>query len=228
MLSTLVLLVLTSLPVEGGSHSLRRPYAEVLAEVAARREDLGARWGKPGADRKALRREARAAVLQALTGELLPAWYGTPWEFYGATQRPGTGSIACGYLVSTVLEHAGFRVERVRMAQQPAEYIVKTLVPPRRTWRFRDRPVSEVVDRVRSEGEGLYLVGLDYHVGFLWNDGAKVWMCHSSYLGTAEVLCEDALASPAMLSRYHVVGRLFEDGMMEAWLEGRALPTVTR
>ncbi len=228
MLSALVLLALTSLPVEGDSHALRRPYEEVLTELAARRGDLGARWGRRGADRAALRSEARAAVLQAITGEMLPAWHGTPWEFYGDAQRPGAGSIACGYLVSTVLQHAGFRVERVRMAQQPAEYIVKTLVPPRRTWRFRDRPVSQVVERVQREGMGLYLVGLDYHVGFLWNDGAKVWMCHSSYLGTAEVVCEDALTSPAMLSRYHVVGRLFEDGMMEAWLEGRALPTVTR
>ncbi|QSQ28104.1 hypothetical protein JY651_14090 [Pyxidicoccus parkwayensis] len=126
-----------------------------------------------------------------------------------------------------MLEDAGFRVERVRMAQQRAEYIVKTLVPPRRVWRFRNRPVREVVERVTKEGEGLYLVGLDYHVGFLWNDGTRVQMCHSSYLGTVEVVCEDALTSPAMVSGYHVVGRLLEDGMLEAWLEGRALPTFT-
>ncbi len=224
MISVLLLVALASSPVEGSA----RPYEAVLAELASRRVELGARWGQRGADRAALRREAREAVLGAVTRELLPAWYGTPWEFYGASRTPRVGSIACGYLVSTVLEAAGFRVERVRMAQQPAEHIVKTLVPAKRTWRFRDRPVSEVVRRVQREGEGLYLVGLDYHVGFLWNDGAQVWMCHSSYLGTAEVLCEDALTSPAMVSGYHVVGRLLEDGMMEAWLEGRALPTFTR
>lgn len=224
MISVLLVVALASTPVEGSA----RTYESVLADLASRREALGARWARRDADRPALRREARGAVLQAITRELLPAWAGTPWEFYGDSRTPRVGSIACGYLVSTVLEHAGFRVERVRMAQQPAEYIVKTLAPPGRTWRFRNRPVDEVVRRVQREGEGLYLVGLDYHVGLLWNDGAQVWMCHSSYLGTAEVLCEDALTSPAMVSGYHVVGRLLEDGMMDAWLEGRALPTVTR
>ncbi|MFP2907873.1 hypothetical protein ACLESD_23060 [Pyxidicoccus sp. 3LFB2] len=224
----LLLVTVASLPVEDVARTGERPYAEVLAELAARRGELAARWLQPGVDRDAIRSEARAVVLQALTGQLLPAWHGTPWEFYGATRTPRSGSIACGYLVSTVLVDAGFRVERVRMAQQPSEYIVKTLAPPRRTWRFRTRPVSDVVDRVKREGEGLYVVGLDYHVGFLWNDGTRVWMCHSSYLGTAEALCEDALTSPAMLSRYHVVGRLLEEGMLDAWLEGRALPTVTR
>ncbi|WP_240359082.1 hypothetical protein [Pyxidicoccus trucidator] len=228
MLSVLLLVALTSLPVEEGPLARERPYPEVLAELTARREELATRWRVRGVDRAAVRSEARTVVLQALTGQVLPAWHGTPWEFYGTTRTPRSGGIACGYLVSTVLEDAGFRVERVRMAQQPAEHIVKTLAPPRRTWRFRNRPVSEVVHRVTREGEGLYVVGLDYHVGFLWNDGSRVWMCHSSYLGTAEALCEDALTSPAMLSRYHVVGRLLEDGMLDAWLEGRALPTVTR
>ncbi|MBN8468886.1 hypothetical protein JYJ95_20490 [Corallococcus exiguus] len=124
-----------------------------------------------------------------------------------------------------MLRDAGFRIERVRLAQQPSEHIVKTLAPALKTWRFRDRPVSEVIDRVSHAGAGLYVVGLDYHVGFLWNDSAKVWMCHSSYLGEAKVVCEDALTSPAMVSRYHVVGKLLEDGMMDAWLKGRALPT---
>ncbi|QDE87258.1 hypothetical protein BHS07_26930 [Myxococcus xanthus] len=123
-----------------------------------------------------------------------------------------------------MLRDAGFRIERMRMAQQPAEYIVKTLAPPTKTWRFRGRPVSGVIDRVRRAGAGLYVVGLDYHVGFLWNDSARVWMCHSSYLGEANVVCEDALTSPAMVSRYHVVGKLLEDGMMDAWLEGQVLP----
>ena len=53
-------------------------------------------------------------------------------------------------------------------------------------------------------------------------------MCHSSYVGTGEVVCEDAVASPAMASDYRVSGKLFDDAMMAAWLEGRALPTVTR
>ncbi|WAS88756.1 MULTISPECIES: hypothetical protein [unclassified Corallococcus] len=50
-------------------------------------------------------------------------------------------------------------------------------------------------------------------------------MCHASYLGDARVVCEDALTSPAMVSRHHVVGKLLDDGMMDAWLKGQELPT---
>lgn len=228
MLSVLLLLALTSADAERDAPPPERTYAETLSALSAQRSALAARWLRPDADRGAVREEARAVVFGAITRHILPAWYGTPWEFYGNSQTPGSGSIACGYLVSTVLQDAGFGVERVRMAQQPAELIVKTLVPPEKTWRFRNRPVSDVIHRVKREGEGLYLVGLDFHVGFLWNDGAQVWMCHASYLGDVAVVCEDALASPAMSSRYHVVGRLLEDGMIDAWLEGRELPTVTR
>ncbi|GHH04490.1 hypothetical protein [Comamonas sp. JC664] len=224
MVPVLLLLALAPIDAEHDAPRPERPYTESVSELEARRHDFGARWRQPGTGRRTLREEARATVLEAITRQLMPAWYGTPWEFYGDSQTPGTGSIACGYFVSTVLRDAGFRVERIQMAQQRAEYIVKALAPPKKTWRFSDRPVSEVVDRVRLAGEGLYVVGLDYHVGFLWNDSARVWMCHASYLGEGKVLCEDALSSPAMVSGYHVVGKLLEDGMMDAWLEARELP----
>ncbi|WP_301338471.1 hypothetical protein [Myxococcus xanthus] len=41
-------------------------------------------------------------------------------------------------------------------------------------------------------------------------------MCHASYLGEAKIVCEDALTSPSVGARYHVVGKLLENGMMDA------------
>lgn len=204
-------------------------YDDVLVGLEGRRTELAARFAEAPADeRAAIRQEASRVVLDTLTERILPHWFGTPWDFYGTTQTPGEGAIACGYLVSTVLEHAGFRVERVRMAQQASEYILLSLVAPDRVRRFRDRPVEEVVEHVSAAGEGLWLVGLDYHVGFLWNDGELVRFCHSSYLDPGGVVCEPALSSAAMVSRYRVVGPLLDDPMIDAWLEQRAIPTVTR
>ena len=81
----------------------------------------------------------RYVTAQATYGrdELLPAWDGTPWDFHGTSQAPREGKIACGYFVSTTLLHLGLQVERVRMAQQASELIVKSLVstnPIRRSW----------------------------------------------------------------------------------------------
>ncbi|WPB72623.1 hypothetical protein KYC5002_26580 [Archangium violaceum] len=65
-------------------------YVEVLTELSARREELAARRRSARSDRGAVLEEARTLVLQTLTRRILPAWYRTPWEFYGNTQIPGT------------------------------------------------------------------------------------------------------------------------------------------
>lgn len=205
------------------------PYADrvdALARIRARLSDDYAHADRSG--KAAVRDRARQAVLDGITRDLIPAWYGTRWDFYGTTEVPGEGTIACGYFVTTILRDAGFRVERVHLAQQASENIAKSLAPADAIERFRRGDVGAVVDAVRSDGEGLYVVGLDYHVGFLWNDGSIVRMCHASYLGEAVVVCEDARTSPAMVSGYHVVGKLLSDVMTDRWLTGQAFPTVKR
>jgi hypothetical protein len=178
--------------------------------------------------REELLARLRAALLGAIAEELFPAWYGTPWSYSGTTRVPRRGAIACGYFVSTILEQAGFRLERARLAQQPAERILQTLVPDKRLSRFRDRPLQEVLTRVREEGEGLYLIGLDQHVGFILHRGERLDFCHASYLGRAEVLCEPAISSPALASRYRVLGKLFAEPMLRHWLAEERIVTRTR
>jgi len=208
-------------------------YQERLDDLQVRRRRLARAYQEAISDsqRSALLAASRRAVLYAIVDEIVPAWYGTSWDYSGTSQIPGRGAIACGYLVSTVLEHAGFRVERVALAQQAAEHIILTMVPPDRVHRFRERSREEVVADVQEQGEGLYIVGLDYHVGFLLvrDDGSgspAVQMCHSSWLGSSGALCEPAATSPAMISSYTVTGPVLTEPTVVAWLEGRSLPTV--
>ncbi|MDF1563178.1 MAG: hypothetical protein P1V51_09050 [Deltaproteobacteria bacterium] len=196
-------------------------YRKAQADLEARRQVL-AGSERLGPTELAL---ARRILLETIAGELLPAWEGTPWAFHGTSETPGEGEIACGYLVSTVLRDAGLGVERVALARQASERIIQTLTDEAHIWRFRRRPVSEVLARVREEGEGLYLIGLDYHVGFLVNRGGKIEMCHSSVLPPGHALCRDAAKDPAMLSDYHVLGRLLTDRMVRRWLKGQPFPT---
>jgi hypothetical protein len=230
MLALLLSACATS-PLSARSEELVPPvpsesYAVVRDRLAARREALASTYATVS-ERPLVRREARDAVLTAITQDLIPHWTGTTWDYYGTTQVPGEGEIACGYFVSTILRDAGFRVERVKLAQQAAEHIELTFVPKKELRKFRDgkkMAVDRVIDDAARE-EGLYLVGLDNHVGFLWNDGSTVQMCHSSYLAGG-VVCEDARTSPAMPSGYTVTAKLLEDPMIDAWIEGRAFPTV--
>ncbi len=204
----------------------RAGYQDARARLEATRVRLAERYDREPDARSEVLEEARETVFVAITSEFMPAWEGTPWDFYGTSIVPGEGHIACGYYASTVLEHASFDVERVLLAQQASENIIKTFTPAGDIHRFRRKPASDVVKKVSELGPGLFIVGLDYHVGFLVNDGEEVQMCHSSYLGTAAVLCEDAEASDAMVSDYRVIGKLLDDRMLRRWLEGGGFETV--
>jgi len=204
-----------------------RPYTEVVDDLEVRRKELGREWmnaTRPG-EKEPVLVSARAALHSGIVEHLIPPWYGTEWAFYGTSQTPGKGEIACGYFVSTVLRDAGLRVERVRLAQQASANIARTFAGAR-TKRFGHAPRLRIVEYVQEQGPGLYVVGLDYHVGLLAYDGqGPVRMCHSSVLFPGSVLCEDAAKSEAMLSEVHVVGEVLTDSVVEAWIEGKAIPT---
>ena len=212
------------------SATVRAPapsYSESIAALDARRRVLALGLAAEPTARVALLSSARQAVFHAITTELLPDWYGTPWDFYGTTETPGQGAIACGYFVSTVLRDAGLKVERAPLAQQASEKIVKTLAAPGDIVRFRNVDPAEVVRGVRAaEGDGLYVVGMDFHVGFLVLDGTRADLCHSAWVPPRHVVCEPAVTSPGFQSHYYVVGPALPDARLEDWLAGRAIPTA--
>src|SRR5262245_2869906 len=85
-------------------------YGELRARIEARRVALAATG-----DREA----ARDVLLHAVADDLVPAWIGTTWDFWGTTATPREGSIACGHFVGTVLRDAGFRVDRLAVGRLP-------------------------------------------------------------------------------------------------------------
>jgi hypothetical protein len=170
------------------------------------------------------------ATLDKRLPELINAWKGTRWSYSGTTQVPKTGKIACGYFVSTVLQHAGFKVDRVDLARQPSEQIIRSVIPDPEIDRFYGASRDEVVRHVEKQGLGVYVVGLDTHIGFLVNEkGKKVNFCHSTRRNKkAGVVCEVARTSESLKSRYTVLGKLGEPQLLDAWLAGADLPAARK
>lgn len=207
---------------EWGSYDKARTVCE------GRRAALAARWKRARpAERPAILKEAAAALTDSVAGVLSPFWYGTRWDFNGITETPGEGRVACGYFVSTMMKHAGLGVERVRMAQQASENIIRTLTGAPHLYKGHGLSIADFVTLVRGLGPGLSVVGLDKHVGLLWHDGAEVWFLHSTVAEVGEVIKERALDSRTLASsKYRIVGAITDDArLLEAWLDGRALPT---
>ena len=94
-------------------------YNAVRQNIEIKRAELNREFNQADSDsaKKTILNLTKQLIISAICDSLTPYWYGTPWEFYGQTEIPQNGSVACGYFVSTLLKHAGFRVERVRMAE---------------------------------------------------------------------------------------------------------------
>jgi hypothetical protein len=198
-------------------------YEQARARLEARRLELvELRKKKPAEARSA----ARSALLAYLETSAFPAWAGTKWDFNGTSTTPREGLIACGYFVTTVLLQAGFQVQRVKLAQQASAYIVASLARGTKIERITPEDNAAAVKAIHERfGDGLFVVGFDYHVGFLRLDGERAAFCHSSFIEPAAVTCEDPVASGAFASRLYVVGDALNDTVLDDWLLGRAIAT---
>jgi hypothetical protein len=159
--------------------------------------------------------EKEKCFAHAVTKTIAPAWLGTKWDFNGITQEPQKGKIACGYFVTTVLRDAGLPIERVKLAQCASEKLVTTLVQDKYIKRFSAVAMEDFMAYLKLNGFGLYLVGLDNHTGFIFNDGLDIWFIHSSILGTRDVQKEKAATSSILKnSKYRIVGKISADEMV--------------
>tara|TARA_B100001173_G_scaffold312490_1_gene334049 strand:- start:2793 stop:3419 length:627 start_codon:yes stop_codon:yes gene_type:complete len=114
-----------------------------------------------------------------MTDSVFPDWMGTKWDFNGISNAPGKGMIACGYFVSTTLKHIGFNLNRYKLAQQGASTVVDVLCGKDK---MRSVLESDIIQKLKNLGDNrLYVVGLDYHIGFLAVENNQVYFIHSDY-----------------------------------------------
>jgi len=211
-------------------------YEAALARVEARRVALGQRLAAAdsGAAREEVRAEARAYVLAAMRDVVFPAWMGMSWGL-GPNSTPlrphaaGT-EIACGYFVSSVLENVGLRLgTRFTYAQAPALYAQRSLAPDKEDLhRFFSIPGDALARRIAALGEGIYVIGLNNHIGFVDVHGGQVNVVHASYTG-AQVVTSEPLATAEVIDNsraagYFVTPLFQDDRLIDRWLRGESVP----
>ncbi len=203
---------------------LKKSYKSELLRLNSKRIQLALQFRHENTENKkrTIIARARNLLITTISEKLFLHWYGTPWSFEGHSRTPATGSIACGYFVTTLLKQSGLNLNRVRMAQAASETMIKNINQNRNIKRFRGVTIKEFVDKVKQWGEGLYIVGLDNHTGFILNRKNQVYFIHSSYRKPFKVVKEKATESSILReSRYRVLGKLFiDDSLVLAWLNG--------
>jgi len=157
---------------------------------------------------------------KSLLNEIIPYWYGTPWDFNGHTNIPNEGEVACGYFVSTTLKHMGVKLNRYRMAQQASKLEVESVaIKQNRVIFSNDENISKKLTALK---EGIYIVGLDNHVGYIYKHGGMSYFIHSSYI-TDRVMIELAEDSEAFPSDVYYLGAVTNTDFIRKWLVGETL-----
>ncbi len=148
------------------------------------------------------------------------AWYNTPWAFHGHTRIPGKGTIACGYFITTTLQDIGFKIPRIKWAQMASEDMIKRMTTDIK--RFRKAPMDDIIKYIKSKGEGLYVVGLDCHVGYIYYYNNQMQFVHSNYYRPSIGVMSEALIgkNPLNDSNYRIIGKIFDENMVKKWIAG--------
>jgi hypothetical protein len=153
--------------------------------------------------------ENKKNLLEQIRDSLFTCWFGTPWDFNGITEVPGEGKIACGYFVTTLLRDMGAKVKRIQHAQCASEEMIKAVCVRNTIHRFSNQEITAFTKKINELGKGLYVVGLDFHTGFILNDGNEIYFIHANYAGKKVVEKEIASGSSVLSnSKYRVIGKV--------------------
>ena len=198
-------------------------YTEIKSKITSEQQRLHDAYLVDGNNKDSLINVSRAYIFGEIINSVFPAWFGTPWAFNGTTTQPKTDSIACGYFVTTVLRDAGFKIPRVKWAQMASETMILRMTSDIK--RYSNIPAENVIVEIKTRGPGLYVVGLDLHVGFIYYDDKTIQFVHSNYYQPdIGVMAEEPIGvNPFYYSKYRVVGKILGDKMMTAWLTGNTM-----
>jgi len=204
-------------------------YQELINEIFQERKKFQAKWKKARSAhaQKKVIQEASVFLEHQIVTKLFPAWLGTNWDFNGITLVPRQGNIACGYFVSTILSHAGFSHHRNKVGQLPSTKMIPLFAPKSQIFQTYDEPLEKFKQRIFERGPGLYIVGMDTHVGFLWNQGERIYFIHSSYYEPkSEVVIELVdTRNPLSDSRWRMVGKILGEKSIVDWIESVPIST---
>ena len=220
----IAMLILTSLVMQLNAQN--QDYETLKTNISKRQNELQQLYDNKPMKRDSLVHVAQSYLFKTMVLKMFPAWYGTKWDFNGITTEPRVGYIACGYFVTTTLRDMGFDIPRVRWAQLPSESMIKNMTLSKYILRYRNSQLTSIESRIKASGDGLYVVGLDNHTGFILNVGGVLRFIHSYYFNKKEGVMSEPFDTdgPLKWSRYKVLGKILTEEMTLKWLKGERFP----
>lgn len=196
-------------------------YQILLSELHRWKEDLSTAYknAQSPSDKAKIEHDARQILIHLLPS-MMDCWLGTEYNFDGTAEKPGSGKLACGYFVSTIIRDAGFRVNRYTLAQQASENILRSLISSDHCQLSIGESFPSFLKRLGEKKNGIYFIGLDSHVGFIVKTGNKLTFYHSSKWKNRGVVRENVEEAFGLEhSKWRMLGSFSEDQkVLQTWL----------
>jgi hypothetical protein len=169
---------------------------------------------------------ARIKLTYYLYNDIFNHWYATKWSFEGHTETPKQGTIACGYFVSTTLRDVGFNLNRYKLAQKSPEEEAKVIACGNSIEKLQNVTKQELKKYFLKQKDGIYFIGLDFHVGYIYKSHQEIYFIHSNYIENKGVMKETIENSKAIVSsQYYIVPITHNDNLIKKWLMKEIIAT---
>jgi hypothetical protein len=164
---------------------------------------------------------AKETFTSILLNRIIPYWYGTEWDFNGYTATPNQGKIACGYFVSTTLKDAGINLNRFKLGQQnPLNEAKSIAIKIENVRKIASKDIHSEIKKLKN---GLYFIGLDNHVGFLYVHNYIGYFIHSNYKEN-KVMIELTYTSTAFnSSTYYLSEITSNEKLIQNWINNKEI-----
>lgn len=182
-----------------------------------------------GEEQKKLLSATKSYIFNTITDKIIPFWLKTEWDFNGTTESPRGGTIACGYFVSTILLHAGINLDKYYLSREASAVMIDKLCEKSSIQTIWKNDFEKFYTYMASQNDGLFIVGLEKHVGLLQKKGDEILFIHSRKPKNVGVICEKAISSTTLKkSKIYVVGNLLEnEEILKNWLgEGTQIKKI--
>ncbi len=171
--------------------------------------------------------------LESSLERVLEQWYGTKWSMNGASQQPRKGSVGCDYLVIRALEALGYNFDKHELGwetitQNPTNWLASENIVKAASSQVREfwgMSYKNLKRYLNIQGNGIYALGTDTHVGFLQKKGNDLYFYHSSQRPHGKVVKEKAdNVSTLKHSNVYVIGKLFTPDMYDRYFQKEPKP----
>ena len=203
-------------------------YFQICRNLEAGRKKLSAEYTLATTDdaKEKILVKARELLLTTLADSSFVCWYGTGWDFYGMTTTPRQGDIACGYFVTTVLKQSGFLINRSHLAQLASSEMIKTLCAADKIKTITNNQTKKLFDYIKGRPDGIFIVGLDNHTGFIVKKGEELNFVDADYYSNIDKVRSEPLEKSDIILKngFFVVGELlYSDETITKWVRGEKI-----